>query len=180
MMWKKPNQFVELDFDFGIDFFDEIYCLSRNLSLLELISLTIINNDEIKGWKTCINLFTLNFNVKKQWKKRPIKIVININKNHQQWINEFKNKTKDNKNSMKTAHSELTQNKETLTINIIIDSSVFGVLVENRIFIIKKNIWLSVIRGRKKKHINIWVRNKPNAINSTDLLNIWINNNFWK
>lgn len=39
---------------------------------------------------------------------------------------------------MKTAHSELTQNKETLTINIIIDSSAFGVLVENHIFIIKK------------------------------------------
>lgn len=53
---------------------------------------------------------------------------------------------------MKTAHSELTQNKETLTINIIIDSSVFGVSVENHIFIINKYIRLSVIRGRKKPY----------------------------
>lgn len=50
---KKPDQFVELDFDFGIDFFLWnlllSWSLSRNLSFLELISLTIINNDEIKG-----------------------------------------------------------------------------------------------------------------------------------
>lgn len=56
---------------------------------------------------------------------------------------------------MKTAHSELTQNKETLTINIIIDSSVFGVLVENHIFIIKK-IYTIECDTKQKKTILIY------------------------